>query len=206
MLPQANYRFQLQRDCPMVPFKKISTTLSVAAAVLLEACSSSSTDSGPAPVPNTTAPQLLATWETDCIISQSSGSTTTVTQASGGSGGSISGGAAYINRVVFKQDGRVEFSTEYYATSNCNANTLSSFNRYNAVYFVGGPGIANDGSPVTEIDYSDSNSSTYSIFQIINSNELYLGDATTSSPGNDGSSEASRFDGLVGIDSRMLKQ
>ena len=156
----------------MPQFKKISSTLSVAATVLLEACSSGGSDSGPTPVPNTTAPQLLATWKTDCIITQNSGSTTTVTQASGGSGGgSISGGAAYINRIVFNQDGRVEFSTEYYATSNCNTNTLAGLNRYNSVYLVGGASLANDGSPVTEIDYGDSSSSTYSIFQDISGTE-----------------------------------
>ena len=187
----------------MAQIKKISTTLSVAATVLLEACSSGSSDSGPTPVANTTAPQLVATWQTDCIVTQNSGSTTTVTQASGGSGGgSISGGAAYRSSAIFNQDGRVEFFTESYATSNCNANTLSALNRYNAVYFVGGTSLANDGSQVIEIDYSDSNSTTYSIFQVVNDTELYLSDATTSSAGNDGSSEASRYDGLG---PRMLK-
>jgi len=186
----------------MAQIKKISATLSVAATVLLEACSSSgSSDSGPAPVANTTAPQLVGTWQTDCIVTQNSGSTTTTTGASGG--GSISGGAAYRNNAIFNQDGRVERFTESYATSNCNANTLSALNRYNAVYFVGGTRLANDGSQVIEIDYSDSNSTTYSIFQVVNDSELYLGDASASSTGNDGSSEASRYDGLG---PRMLKQ
>jgi hypothetical protein len=186
----------------MAQIKKISATLSVAATVLLEACSSSgSSDSGPAPVANTTAPQLVGTWQTDCIVTQNSGSTTTTTGASGG--GSISGGAAYRSSAIFNQDGRVERFTESYATSNCNANTLSALNRYNAVYFVGGTRLANDGSQVIEIDYSDSNSTTYSIFQVVNDSELYLGDASASSTGNDGSSEASRYDGLG---PRMLKQ
>ena len=189
----------------MAQFKKISATLSVAATVLLEACSSSgSSESGPTPVANTTAPQLVATWQSDCIVTQNSGSTTTTTGASGGSGGgSISGGAAYRSSAIFSQDGRVELFTESYATSNCNANTLSALNRYNAVYFVGGTSLANDGSQVIEIDYRDSNSSTYSIFQVVNDSELYLGDASASSAGNDGSSEASRYDGLG---PRMLKQ
>lgn len=188
----------------MAHIKKISASLSVAATVLLEACSSSGTDSGPTPVPNTTAPQLLSSWETDCIVTQNSGSTTTTTQASGGAGGgSISGGAAYISKVIFNQDGRVEFTTESYATSNCNANTLSSVDRYNAVYFVGGAGLANDGSPVTEIDYSDSSSSTYSIFQVVNNTELFLGDSTASTVGHDGGDEVTRIDGLGPM---MLKQ
>ena len=171
---------------------------------MLEACSSAGTESGPTPVPNTTAPQLVATWQTDCIITQNSASTTTVTQASGGSGGgSVSGGAAYRNIAIFNQDGRVEFITESYATSNCNANTRSSLNRYNAVYFVGGASLANDGSQVTEINYSDSSSSTYSIFQVSNSTALFLGDSTASSAGNDGDGEATRIDGLG---PRMLKQ
>lgn len=176
----------------MAQIKKISSTLSVAATLLLEACSSSSSDSGPSPVANTTAPQLLTTWTTGCIMTQNS-SPTTVTQASGGGGGggSVSGGAGYITNAVFHQDGRVEFSTENYATENCNANTLSSLNRYNALYYVGDT----LGSEIFEIDYSAYGSTTYSIFQVIN-NTLYLGDETTSSPGYDGSSEATRYDGL----------
>jgi len=181
----------------MAQIKKITSSLSVAATVLLEACSSSGSDSGPTPVANTTAPQLVATWETDCTVTQISGSGSTVTQASGGGGGgSISGGAAYRSKAVFNQDGRVVLSTEIYATSNCNANTLSSVNQYNAVYFVGGATLANDSSPAIEIKYSDPSSSTYSIFQVVNNTSLYLGDASTSSPGYDGNSEATRLDGL----------
>ena len=189
----------------MAHIKKITSTLSVAATLLLEACGSSSSDSGPTPVANTTAPQLLSTWQTDCIVTQNSSPTTT-TQASGGGGGggSVSGGAAYITNAIFHQDGRVEFSTENYATANCNANTLSSLNRYNAFYYVGDPMLANDGSQVIEIDYSASSSTTYSIFQVINNTALYLGHATTSSPGYDGSNEAARYDGL-GTD-RLDKQ
>ena len=180
----------------MAQIKKITSSLSVAATVLLEACSSSGSNSGPTPVANTTAPQLVATWQTDCIVTDISGSTSTNTQASGGSfDGSISGGAAYRIIAIFNQDGRVEFITEIYGTSNCNPSKRTS-NRYNAVYFVGGPGQANDNSPAIEIKYSDSSSSTYSIFQLVNSTSLYLGDATTSSPGYDGGSEATRLDGL----------
>ena len=181
----------------MARIKKITSTLSIAATVLLEACSSSGGESGPAPVANTAAPQLVATWETDCIVTQNSGSTTTVTQASGGSGGgSISGGEAYINTAAFNQDGSVEFITAVYATANCNANTLAGLNRYNAVYYVGDAGLANDGGPVTTIDIADPTNTMYTIFQVLSGSTLYLGDATASTAGNDGGSEATRYDGL----------
>ena len=191
----------------MAHMKKISATLSVAATVLLEACSSSGSDaSGPTPVANTTAPELLGTWETPtCVTTQNSGSTNTTTSASGGSGGgSISGGEGYLARAEFTQDGRVEFSTEYYANAECNANTLFAVSDYSAVYIVGGAAVEiNGSSPVTAIDISDTSSTTYSIFQVVNDTELRLGEASVSTPGNDGSSDASRLDGFG---PRMLKQ
>lgn len=186
----------------MARLNKISTTLTIAASILLEACSSSGTDanSGPAPTPNTTAPQLVATWQSDCIITQNSGSGSTTTQASGGGGGGsggTSGGEAFQDTVVFNQDGRVAFSTEYYSTSNCNANTLSGTGHYDAVYVIGAPGFDINGSPVTQISYSDSSSTTYSIFDTINGDvDLYLGNKEASTPGQDGSTEANRLDGL----------
>ena len=186
----------------MKRINKINASLSVAAAMLLEACGSSGTESGPASVPNTTAPQLLATWETNCIVTDGSGSVSTVTSASGGGGGSISGGEAFRNSVIFNQDGRVEFITAYYATSNCNASTLAALNRYSAVYVVGEAGIANDGSPVTGLDIKDAEKTTYSIFQVTSGAELYLGETAASTAGHDGSSESARHDGL-GL--RMLK-
>jgi hypothetical protein len=190
----------------MASIKNITSGLSVAAAVLLEACSSSGSgsESGPTAVSNTLAPQLIGTWQTACIATESSGtSPDTTTQASGGSGsGSISGGAAYRTSAIFTQDGHVELILETFATANCNASKLSSLNRYNAVYYIGGDGSASDGSPVMEIDYSDNRSTTYSIFQIVSSSELYLGEPSASSPGQDGSSEDARYDGLG---PRMLK-
>ena len=186
----------------MANIKNISTALSIATSVLVGACSSESSDSGPTPVANTKAPQVVASWETGCVAT-ASGTTTTTTQASGGSGGSVSGGAAYRSGVTFNQNGRVEFFTENYGTSNCNANTRISLSTYKAVYVIGEPTLANDSSAAMEINYSDSTSTTYSIFQTVNDTELYLGDGTTSSPGNDGSSVAVRFDGLG---TRMLKQ
>lgn len=195
----------------MAHFKKISTTLSVAASVLLEACSSAGSDatSAPVAVANTSAPELVASWQTGCIITQNSGSAGTITQASGsgsgGGSGGVSGGAAFRSAAVFKQDGHVEFSTENFATSNCNANTLSSYSRYEAVYFVGAAGSSNDGrDDVTEISYQDTSSTSYSVFQLVNGSTLYLGDVAASSPGRDGSSEDSRLDGF-GSDA-MTKQ
>lgn len=182
----------------MTHYKKISTTLSVAATVLLEACSSSATDtpSAPVPVANAKAPELVGTWATGCIATSLSGSST-VTQASGGGGsGGISGGEAYRITAAFNQDGRVEFRSENYSTSNCNTNTLSGFGVYEAVYVVGEAGFANDGSPVTEYRYSDSNSTTYSIFQVVNGTSLYLGDEAASTAGHNGDSQAERIDGL----------
>lgn len=182
----------------MAHFKKINTTLSVAATVLLEACSSAGSDTAPAPAPiaNVKAPELVGTWDTGCIATSVSGAAT-VTQASGGGGtGGISGGEAYRITAAFNQDGRVAYTSENYSTSNCNANTLSGYGVYNAVYFVGETGFANDGSPVTEYSYSDASSTTYSIFQVAGNSSLYLGDEANSSTGNNGDSEASRIDGL----------
>lgn len=182
----------------MPPLKKISTTLSVAAAVLLEACSSAGSESisGPVPVANVKAPELVGTWDTGCVATSVSNSST-VTQASGGGGtGGISGGEAYRITAVFDQAGHVEFTSENYSTSNCNANTLSSYGVYNAVYYVGEAGIANDGSPVTEYNYSDTSATTYSIFQIIAGTSLYLGEETASTAGNNGDSVTTRIDGL----------
>lgn len=189
----------------MAHLKKINTSLAVAATVLLEACSSAGSDSapGPAAVVNVKAPELVGTWDTGCVATSLSG-TSTVTQASGSGGtSSISGGEAYRIKAEFSQDGHVDFTSESYATSNCNANTLTSSGLYSAVYFIGEAATANDGSPVTEYSYSDSRSTTYSIFQVVNDIRLYLGDEAVSSTGNNGDSQATRIDGL-GVE--MLKK
>ena len=172
--------------------------------MLLEACSSSGSGSGsdasPTAEANTQAPGLIGAWQTACIAVQASSVLPdTVTGASGGgSGGSggVAGGDAYRTIAIFTAEGQVEFIAANYATADCNANTLSSVNRYQAAYYIGEQGLANDSSQVTEIDYSDPDSTTYSIFQLVNDSELYLGDPDASSPGFDGSSEATRFDGL----------
>jgi len=178
----------------MANIKKISSTLSVAATVLLQACSSSDSSSGPAATPNTKAPELIGVWDSGCSIITT---TNTFTAASGGSAG-VSG-TATINRATFNQDGNIELTSENFATTNCNANTSSGLRKFNAVYSIGGAATANDGSPVTEISYSTSSSTTYTIFQIINGITLQLGHQATSSTGKDGSSPETRLDGL-GID------
>ncbi len=189
----------------MSHLKKINTTLAIATTVLLEACSSAGSDapSAPAAVVNVKAPELIGTWNTGCVTTSLSGSSTT-TQASGGGGtGSISGGEAYKVTAVFTQDGHVTFTSQSYATSNCNANTLARSGFYSAVYFVGEASTANDGSPVLEYSYSDSSATTYSIFQVVNATSLSLGDESYSSTGNNGASQATRIDGL-GVE--MMKQ
>jgi hypothetical protein len=182
----------------MSHLKKVNNTLALATTVLLQACGSAGTDSisGPEAIVNVKAPELIGTWETGCVATSLSGSST-VTQASGSGGtGSISGGEAYKITAVFNPQGHVDFISESYATSNCNTNTLSGSGSYSAVYFIGETGIANDGSPVTEYRYSDSASTTYSIFQVVNGSRLYLGDESSSSTGNNGDSQATRLDGL----------
>jgi len=186
----------------MTPLNKINSTLAVATTVLLQACGSTGSDSvsGPIAAVNIKAPELIGTWDTGCVATSLSGSST-VTQASGGGGtGGISGGEAYRLTAFFNEDGHVNFTSESYATSNCNANTLASSGVYSAVYYIGEAGIANDGSPVTEYYYSDTSSTTYSIFQLVNGTRLYLGDEAYSSPGNNGDSPSTRIDGLgVGV-------
>lgn len=183
---------------PMI--KNISAALSVATTVLLVSCSSESTDSGPVPVANTLAPELVGSWKTACVATLQG--TTTTTQASGGGGGGgASGGEAYRSSATFNQNGRVTFFNESYATSDCNANKLSGTSTYKAVYLIGDVIVA---SEARKIDIIGSNSTTYSIFQVGGATQLYLGDATNSSPGYDGSSDAARFDTL-GIDV-MLRQ
>lgn len=189
----------------MPHLEKINKTLALATTVLLQACGSAGSDatSGPAAVANAKAPELIGTWDTGCVATSLSGSST-VTQASGSGGsGSISGGEAYRLTAVFNQNGHVDFTSESYATSNCNTNTLSGSGSYSAVYFIGEAGMANDGSPVTEYRYSDSASTTYSIFQVVNGTRLYLGDESSSSTGINGESQAARLDGLGVV---MLKK
>ncbi|MGB5397304.1 MAG: hypothetical protein WBN96_09150 [Gammaproteobacteria bacterium] len=183
----------------MAQFNKISTTLSIAATVLVQACSSSATDSGPTPVANTTAPELVGEWRSDCTNTpspKSSPATITYAKASGGGGGS-GGGESQRDTIIFNQNGRAEFSTEYYATANCNTSTLASVDRVDYVYFVGNATTANDSSVTTELDYSSSSATLYSMFQVVNGGiDLHLGDSAQSAPGNDGISPATRLDGL----------
>lgn len=183
----------------MAHIKKISTTLSVAATVLLEACSSSSSDPGLSLSPNTKAPELIGTWQSNCTIIPSAAKNIAATfvGASGGNGsGGSSSGDAFRYTAVFNQNGLAVLSTENFATTNCNANTSVSSGRFESAYIVGDATFANDGSPATKINYNTTTSTTYSIFQIINNNDLYIGDENQSSPGNNGSSETARYDGV----------
>ena len=174
--------------------KKITATLSIATSILLQSCGSS-TDSTPA-VPseaNTKAPELLTSWTTRCTTTSSGTSTTT--SASGG-GGSVSGGTAFKTSAIFNADGTARLSKDSFASTNCNANTLTRSENYSANYFIEGAGMAKDGSPATNIRYHTANSTTYSIFQVVGGVSLYLGDFETSTPGNNGTSVSTRLDGL----------
>jgi len=72
--------------------KKINTTLAVTTAVLLEACSSTSAETAgtPAAVVNVKAPELIGSWETGCIATSLSGSSSAKgTSGSSGTGNSL---------------------------------------------------------------------------------------------------------------------
>ena len=187
----------------MAHFKKISSTLSIAATVLLEACSGGSSSSTPAAEANTTAPQLIATWKTACTIT-AQGTSTTTTGASGSGGGSVTGGDSFIANATFTQAGRIELNTEFFASTDCNANTSNGFSNFEGVYFIGAAGTANDGSNVTAIDISDASLTTFTIFQIVNSINLFLGNESESSTDKDGETQSTRFDGLS--TARYIKQ
>ncbi|HHJ34199.1 MAG TPA: hypothetical protein ENJ87_00385 [Gammaproteobacteria bacterium] len=176
----------------MAQLKKISSTLSIAATLLLEACGSSGGNTTPAPETNTKALSLIGNWQTACVLTSSGTSTTTGASGSG----SVSGGTAFIADASFTREGRVILNTEFFSSSNCNTNTSSGTSRYEAVYFIGEAGVANDGSDITGIDFSDSKSTTFSIFQITNGFNLSLGDRLKSSAGKDGGSISTRYDGL----------
>ncbi len=181
----------------MKKINKLSTTLSIAASVLLQACSASETATGLPAEANTKAPELNGSWASKCIAT-SSGSTATTTQASGSSGGSggVSGGSAYITQATFNADGSAVLSNQYFATSDCNTNTFIRTERFDTNFFIGNASQANDGSPVTNIEYKTIDTTTFSIFQIVNDVSLYLGDADSSTSGHDGSNESKRLDGL----------
>lgn len=177
----------------MKKLNKITSTLSIATSILLQACSSATdAPSGTPAEANTKAPELNATWVSRCIITTAG---STITQPSGGSG-SVSGGNAYLNIASFNANGSATLSTEYFATTTCNPNTTIKTDRYVANYYIGNASMANDGSPVTDILYSTPVSSLYSVFQIVNGSSLYLGNIDASTAGIDGSSEALRLDGL----------
>ncbi len=182
----------------MSQLKKISCTLSIAASVLLEACSSGGSDASLSLTANTVAPELIGSWQSRCTITPTSaGRSETYAMASGGGGsGGSPKGAAYIELAIFEQSGLVKLITENFATTNCNANTSTGRDYFEAAYITGGATFANDGSPATQINYNTTSSSTFSIFQIVDNVDLYLGNIQSSTAGHDGSSEANRLDGL----------
>ncbi len=182
----------------MSHLKKVSSALSIATTILLQACSGGGGGGGgssaPDPVANIKAPLLIGGWGTGCITTAAG--TSTSTGSSGSGGGGISGGEAFIDTVIFNQNGRVQFTTERFSTSNCNTNTFSGMNQYDAVYFIGEASFAGDGSEVVTIDYSDSSSTTYSIYQIVNGLNLYIGNKEASAVTSNGDSTVTRFDEL----------
>lgn len=189
----------------MTNLKKISTTLSIASAFLLGACSSGGSDSDSddelEATPNTKAPQLIANWQTACTILTQGTSTTT---GASGSGGSVSGGDSFIATANFTQDGHFELNTEFFASTDCNSNTSNGFSNFEGIYLIGDASLANDGSDVTNIDISDSESTTFTIFQTINGINLFLGNQGESSADTDGTKATTRFDGLG--TARYIKQ
>ncbi|MBE9561039.1 MAG: hypothetical protein IMF15_09640 [Proteobacteria bacterium] len=178
----------------MANLKKISSTLSIAATVLIQSCGNSASEpnTGLIPVENTKAPALVGYWSAGCKTVSITG-TSTIT---GSSGSVIQSGTAVKELFNFRQDGRLEISAEKFASIDCNANTSVSVAKQDLVYLVGEGLTANDGSPVIGIDYSDPSASLYSIFQVVDSTSLYLGDLSASSAGNDGKSISTRYDGL----------
>lgn len=186
-------------------YKKLTASLSIATTVLLQACGSSGSDSGPAPVPNTTAPELVGTWKSNCIVNPTprsqpdSGTTVTLAAASGGGGGGGGGstnGLSRIDTITFNQNGRAEFLSEQFSSTICNTNTRLPSSFISSVYFVGSPTLDRNGAQAVELDYNASGTLLYSIFQVSSTVDLKLGEEASSTSGNDGTSSTTRFDGL----------
>lgn len=170
----------------------IRTSLSLAATALLGACGSESGGGGPIAEANTSAPELIGSWRSDCIAVPGSG--TTVTGASGGV--IVSGGESYRRSISFEQTGEVEFVTEAFAEANCNTNFARTPSVSYSQYYVGGDTLERNGSDTVELDYNLGGSLVYSMFQMVNTDRLYLGEIDNSSVGHDGSSADKRLDGL----------
>ncbi len=192
--------------------KRISAVLSVATALLLKTgCSDEGGegDSGQLTEPNTTAPQLLGEWRGICKNTPTSTITSTavtVTAASGGGGGGGGGGAngeSERTTITFNQNGTASGVTDYFSASDCNSSFNIGLYRFDITYTVGADLIAVDGSNAKALDLIDGDTVTYTIFQVVNTFDLYLGDAARSTPGNDGVTSATRFNGLG---ERFIKQ
>lgn len=195
----------------MSNINKIKSTLSFATtSLLLNACSTESNN--PQAVANTSAPELIGTWQSTCVVLPSSklsttgNSAVTLAAASGGGnsgGGSSSGGQSRRDTITFNQDGRAQFLSEYFASGNCNSSTRLPASMLNSLYFVGNSTQERFGSNTVELDYQAGSDRVYSMFQVVNNIELYIGDEDASSSGHNGTSATARFDGL-GV--RMSKQ
>lgn len=182
--------------------RSLTTALSVATLALLETGCSDGGSSGSAPntVSTSTPAELVGLWASRCVLLQS-GTSSAVVSISGTSGGGFggnnsTGGQSVSAELNFTQNGSVSGFEEFFATTSCNTNFLEDFYTFNADIRVGNQVTAADGSLAIEIDFIGEESTTYSIYQVINGSSLYIGSRVNSTSGKDGSSEENRFDGF----------
>ena len=180
---------------------RLTAALSAATLTLLNGgCSSGGDGDSNSGTQNTTAPELIGSWEGACITTSTSfinDRIVTVSGASGGGGGggggSSSGSSEQAN-LSFNQNGTLSGQVEYFAVSDCNPTFSEGFYNFSITYTVGNDVQAADGSPAKELNLTDDGVTTYSIFQVVNTVNLYVGDEQQSTPGNDGASSANRLD------------
>ena len=178
--------------------KGIYSALSIATLSLLQqACGSSGGDEDSVVLtPNTSAPELVASWVSDCDGSASSSSTTTSVGTSGGNSGTVRGNFS-ITQFTFNQDGSGTAATESYDESTCtNTNLLVSINNANFSYEVGDNTLDNNGMTAIEVNINYNGSINYTMSRVIN-NDLFLADQDNSTAGNDGSSASKRLNGFA---------
>ena len=180
----------------------IAAALSAATFALINTgCSSDGGGDGNSGTPNTNAPELVGSWKSSCVTTSTSNinpndQIVTITGASGGGGGGggSSSGASNQTSLSFNQNGALTGQVEYFAVSDCNPTFSEGFYNFNITYTVGTNTQAADGSPAKELNLIDGGTTTYSIFQVVNSINLYVGDEQQSTVGNDGSSSGTRLD------------
>ncbi len=179
---------------------KLASTLSIATLVLLKGCSGGDGGSDEPSNDNTAAPELLGDWISDCVAGSNTSTTNRVIAVTSPSGGGNGGGTntrsgdSSRTEVTFNQNGTATGSVEYFDSVDCNPSLTTGIFFFDVEYTVGSAVIAADGSNAIAINLSDNGSVTYSIFQVVNSFELFLGDELRSSPENDGTSPDRRFD------------